>query len=55
MTLPLSSRILWRIAKFLYWLDRHWWKPASLGNSIVDFMETRGVCCERHAKGEVSA
>lgn len=51
--MALRARILWTLAKSLYWLDRHWWRPSSAANDIIDWMEVRGLCCEKQWK-EVS-
>lgn len=43
---------LWRIADFFYWLDYHWWRPATVANRIVDWLEVRGLCCEEHSENK---
>lgn len=52
--MTLTAGILWKIANFLYWLDRHWWRPSSAADDIIDWMETRGLCCEKHGRKSVT-
>lgn len=53
-----TAIILWKLAHFLYWLDRKLPSPSSWANDIIAWMEVRGLCCEKHkmrrAAGRVS-
>ena len=46
-------RVGWKIARTLYWVDRYWPSPSNLGTRIIEWMERKRCCCERHGLYEV--